>query len=189
MSISLESLRGGGKRIVFLALLATALMPALSAQTAAEYQAKAALLFNFTKFVSWPEEKIAQRNEFVIAVPIASPFRAALESLEGKGMHGRTVRVVFYREAQIPSPCDVAVVDLSTWGQLTEAQRGAFYDRNVLTVGEEEIFTAQVGVLTIFLLDNHLAFDINVDSARAANLTISANLLRLAHSNREESVR
>lgn len=161
----------------------------LPAQTATEYEAKAAFLFNFIKFVRWPETADTSRRDFVIAAPARSAFGKGLKSLNGKRVQGRTVRLVDYTDAQFSIPGDVVVVDLPTWIKLPDAVRDGWRDRHVLTVGEDEDFTNHGGVLSLFLVDEHLAFDINVDAARASELEISANLLHLAHSRQKKSPR
>lgn len=175
-------LRKGSKLIALMVVLAAALPLSIFAQTATEYEAKAAFLFNFIKFVSWPESVSVSRLDFVIATSASSPFRSGLETLTGKQVHGRTVRLVTYTDSQLPFPCDVVVVDLATWSGLPDEMRDELRDRHVLSVGEEAEFANQGGVLTLLLVDEHLAFDINVEAARAAELVISANLLHLAQS-------
>jgi hypothetical protein len=186
-----ESLRRACPRVVVVATLALvgALPLTLPAQTATEYKAKAALLFNFIKFVRWPETADAIRSDFVIAVPASSPFGTGLGSLNGKRVQGRTVRLVTYSDSQFPFPCDVLIVGLATWDKLSDAVRDELRDRHVLSVGEEAEFIDHGGVLSLFLVNEHLAFDINVAAARATELEISANLLNLAHSHRKKDSR
>jgi len=50
----------------------------------------------------------------------------------------------------------------------------------VLTVGEEEKFIEQGGLIRFLLDDNRVRFDINDLSARKAGLKISSRLLALA---------
>ena len=178
----------GGVVLAMLALVGAS-PSSLPAQTATEYEAKAAFLFNFIKFVRWPETADTNRPDFVIAAPASSLFEAGLKSLNGKRVQGRVVRVVTYTDAQFPFPCDVVVVGMTTWKKLPEAGRDKLRDRNVLSVGEDAQFTDHGGVLTLFLIDRHLAFDINVTAARAADLEISANLLNLAHSREKKEPR
>lgn len=166
---------------VALALVGTAALPA---QTATEYEAKAALLYNFIKFVRWPESAETARRDFVIAAPSGSAFGVSLKGLDGRRVRGRTVRLETYGDTQIPEACDVVIVDLDDWDDLSVSRRENLRARHVLTVSETTEFTLQGGVLSLFLVDDHLAFDINVDAARAAELEISANLLNLAHSRR-----
>src|SRR5258708_39561856 len=58
-----------------------------------EYDVKAAFLYNFAKFVKWPEEQTLGPT-FIIAVLGEDPFRGILEkTLTGKTILERTVEV------------------------------------------------------------------------------------------------
>lgn len=177
-----ESLVRIGRRVVWFVALVVALPLSLPAQTATEYEAKTALLFNFIKFVSWPESADTDRRDFVIASPADTAFGTSLKSLDGKRVSGREVRLVHYDEGQLPNVCDVIVVNLPTWDNLPDVERTKLTAAHVLTVSEAAEFTRHDGVLALFLLDDRLAFDINVEAAQSAELEISANLLNLARS-------
>src|SRR5262249_47014410 len=63
-----------------------------------EYQAKAAFLLNFTKFVNWPEERFAAPDApFVVGVLGDNPFGNVLtETLRGESVKGRKVELRFF---------------------------------------------------------------------------------------------
>jgi hypothetical protein len=50
----------------------------------------------------------------------------------------------------------------------------------VVTVGEADDFVAQGGIIRLFLEDNKIRFDINLEPADKAGLKISSRLLLLA---------
>src|SRR5262245_37705272 len=58
-----------------------------------EYQIKAAFLYNFTKFVEWPQERFAGENApFVIGVLGRNPFGDELEKIvHDRKVNGRTI--------------------------------------------------------------------------------------------------
>ncbi|GAB5561087.1 MAG: hypothetical protein SynsKO_27340 [Synoicihabitans sp.] len=175
--------------MISLTVTLVAMAVSLGAQTATEYEAKAAFLFNVTKFVGWPDDVGNTSAELVIAAPSSSPFRTGLESLVGKRVQGRIIRLETYAASRIPSTCDVLVVDGPTWNALTHDQRESLRSRNVLTVAEYPAFVQSGGILSLFLVEDHLAFDINIEAAHEAKLTVSANLLRLADSRRRKEGR
>src|SRR5918996_5637940 len=45
-----------------------------------EYRVKAAYLFNFTKFIQWPDAAVANGRSFTICVAARNPFGPALTS-------------------------------------------------------------------------------------------------------------
>jgi hypothetical protein len=53
---------------------------------------------------------------------------------------------------------------------------------SVLTVGDSKPFTQNGGILALFEDHNHLRFDVNLDNARRAGVTIQPELLKAAAS-------
>lgn len=52
---------------------------------------------------------------------------------------------------------------------------------STLTVGDSPEFAHEGGVIRLYLVDDRVRFEINVDAAERAHLTISSKLLVLAH--------
>src|SRR5436853_588792 len=52
--------------------------------------------------------------------------------------------------------------------------------RNILTVSDTDGFARQGGIIRFFTEKNKIRFQINTDAAKAAKLTISSKLLRIA---------
>ncbi len=52
--------------------------------------------------------------------------------------------------------------------------------RSILTVSDMEDFARNRGMIRLFTSDNKIRFRINPEAAKAANVTISSKLLRLA---------
>ena len=78
--------------IVLAAGLASAVAPA-AAKAPTEHQVKAAFLYNFAKFVKWPDEP-APRPVFVIAVLGEDPFGPLLDrTFAGKTVLERSVEI------------------------------------------------------------------------------------------------
>jgi hypothetical protein len=52
-----------------------------------EYEVKAAFIFNFLKFIDWPEEKTAaNNNKIIIGIIGEDPFGQATDVLKGKSV-------------------------------------------------------------------------------------------------------
>lgn len=152
------------------------------AQSADEYLAKAALLFNFAKFVRWPANAMPDQADFVIAVDGNSPFLRGLQIIEGKSVQGRSVQVRTYNDVHQVPDCHILIINGNAWTRLSGAERERLQERHILTVGEGAGFVEEDGILALLVVDGHLAFDVNSAAARAANLEMSAHLLRLARS-------
>ena len=172
---------------VRLVLLVCSAIPLL-AQTPAvdEYPVKAAFLFNFAKFVEWPQDAFKAPDEAVtICVLGTNPFGGALEeTVRGKliGAHPFSIREV--TNAQQASKCHIVFVTAS------ERKRcRSFLDelkgRSILTVGEAEDFTANGGIINFKLKDARVRIEIDAAAAERARLRISSKLLSLAEITRK----
>src|SRR5258708_59565 len=83
----------------------------LPAQTAAskEYQIKAAFLYNFTQFVSWPPEAFSEpQSPLVIGILGDDPFGSFLdEMVSGEKVNNRPLVVKRYRSVEDIKGCHV----------------------------------------------------------------------------------
>ena len=75
--------------------------------------------------------------------------------------------------------CRVLFISSSVGSRLPSILRAA-HARSMLTVGDAERFAAHGGIIELVLHADRVGFEINVDSARKAGLTISSKLLSLA---------
>lgn len=166
-------------RIVLAASCAPA--GAAYAQVAAEYQVKAAFLYNFAKFVEWPPGHWRDPSApFWLCVIGEDPFGADLDqTVRGKSVNGREVRIARSGRADNLPPCDVLFISASEQGRLP-AILAALGGRQVLTVGDVARFAQVGGMINLTLVGNSVRFEVNVDAAERAGLRISSQLLRLA---------
>jgi hypothetical protein len=162
----------------FLAALALcACTESASGQDAAlEYRVKAAYLFNFTKFVEWPETAVQNIAAFNICAAGRNPFGPALSStFMGETAAGLPLmaRVV---GADAVSSCQVLFVPR---GVAAGTYLRAVGVSPVLTVGESPGFLAQGGAINFVIEGGRVRFAINQAAAERAHLRISSRLLQL----------
>lgn len=146
-----------------------------------EYQVKAAFLYNFAKFVAWPPEAFPDPDSIlVIGVLGRDPFGAILDrAVQGKTVNGRTLVVRRFPSLADLAPCHILFVSASERGRLKEtleAVRGG----SVLTVGEVDDFTRRGGIVNLGVVEGRVHFEINIDAAARAGLTVSSKLLSLS---------
>lgn len=172
-----------------IALIAALLCPAAvrGQGQAGEYQVKAAFLFNFGKFVEWPEASFAERNSpFSICVLGEDPFGKTLdETIQGKQLSNHPVRITRTMDPAVARQCQIVFVSGSEKPQLS-AVFHALCGSNALLVGEIPGFAAAGGAIELTFEDNHVRFAINPGAIRRAGLQISSQLLALAKIVREE---
>ncbi len=146
-----------------------------------EYQVKAVFLFNFTQFIEWPAEAFADpAAPLVIGVLGEDPFGAFLdETVRGERANGRSLIVERYRRIQEIGNCQVLFVSRSESDRLDQIL-ASLAGKPVLTVGDFEGFALRGGVIRLTTVGGKIRLRINLDSAKAAKLTISSKLLRPA---------
>jgi len=157
------------------------LLPAQSSQPA-EYEVKAAFLYNFAKFVQWPPEAFPSPTA-PITICVISDER--FQSILGQTLIGKTAqdRPLVVRRLQSPPQdlrqCHIVFVSSAERGTIGDLLTGA-KESSVLTVGETDGFAQRGGMVNFVILDNRVRFEINHQSARSSGLRISARLLQLA---------
>ncbi len=146
-----------------------------------EYQLKAAFLFNFARYVTWPESAFSGADGvFVLGVLGADPFGHRLdEAIDGREVQGRRVVARRFENPADAGAAQVLYVGISDPIALRQAL-AALARRPVLTVSDTEGFLAAGGMIELRTEDRRLRFDVNVDVAQQVSLRPSAQLLKLA---------
>jgi hypothetical protein len=159
-------------------LLVALVMACVSVVTSAqevsqEYQVKAAYLYNFLKYVEWPEP---MNRTFMICVAGQNPFGTVLAGLTStERVRGNPVKTELILG---PEPaCDVVFTPRSS---NIPAYLQAAAGKPVLTVGESPRFIEQGGILNFFLENGKVRFEVNRSAAERVGLRFSSRLLQLA---------
>jgi hypothetical protein len=167
------------------ALCAVALLVALAAPAAIAddavpaHQVKAAFIYNFTKFVTWPESSFAGPGAPIrLGVIGEDPLAEALRVVEGREAQGRRVEVVRLGEGDAPSHCHVIYVAASAMSR-ADAITGKAKGAPVLTVGDSPQFTARGGMINFVVAGERVRIQICAARAGARGLKISSKLLSL----------
>ena len=123
-----------------------------------EYRVKSAFLYNFSRFVTWPEATLQDRTEFSLCVIGSDPFGTQLDTLIGKTVHSHTLVIRRLNSLAMVDDCQLVYI----------AGDGA------------ADFIEQGGIIQFKLVQNKVRFRINMDAANTAGLSISSKLLSLA---------
>jgi hypothetical protein len=150
----------------------------LPAQPAAEYEVKAAFLYKFASFVTWPDD--AAGGPLCIGVAGQDPFGMALEeAVKGKSIGGRPFVVKRFKPGQESPDCHIVFISASERKRLP-----AILERlragTVLTAGDMPGFCESGGVVNFEVSEDRVRLQINLQAAQRARLLVSSKLLMVA---------
>jgi hypothetical protein len=150
-------------------------------QSIDEYQAKAAFLFNFVKFVEWPPAVFkSEKDPIRICVLGQNPFGASLDNaVRGRDVAGRPLIAVQVSNLRQAAACQMIFVTAPECKRF-RAMAAELCAASVLSVGEVEGFASDGGVVNFKVEDGKIRFEINLAAAEQAKLHISSKLLSLA---------
>jgi hypothetical protein len=146
-----------------------------------ETELKAAFVYNFAKFVTWPADAFPSTNAPIqLGVFGDEEVSSTLRSLlSDKKAHGRSFEVKRISNPQDAKNFQIVFVtgaEIRRAPQVLEATKKL----PVLTVGETEPFLDLGGMISFVFEDAQLRFEINPEPAEKVKLEISSKLLRLA---------
>lgn len=149
-----------------------------------EYKVKAAFLYNFARFIEWPQGSLSS-PEFSVCVLGLDPFGEDMNIINGKPVKTRKVVTRLVTGLQHIEGCDCLFVSDSEKENLGDIFR-ALTKKNILTVGDMEGFTDAGGIIQFVLHESKIRFVVNLPAAERAGLRISSKLLELAKDVKEK---
>jgi len=170
-------------RFVLLGCISMSLLGTLpaNAQGPGEYQAKAAFLYDFVKFVERPAANPAGVSASpTVCVMDDDPFDNALDAaVRGKSFNGTELQVRHVPNVQEARSCSVLFISTSERARVRPILEG-LKGTSVLTVGDTPGYAKQGCMINFLMEDNKVRFEVNAGAASLANLRISSKLLSLA---------
>jgi hypothetical protein len=146
-----------------------------------EYRIKAAFLYNFIRYTTWPKESFERKDQPIeILVVGKDPFGGVLEAtFRDKTLHGR--KVSFQRAEKVPKEISSHLVFCCGLSSARLAELLALCKGSpVLLVGDEEGLAERGTCASFYIDDNKVRFAINMEAAKRNRLAISSELLKLA---------
>jgi hypothetical protein len=169
-----------GLRLLLVLALVVSSEPALEAQQVrpTEAQLKAAFLFNFGKYVTWPA---IPGQSFSICVLGRDPFGPTLDSIvAGETLGGKPASVRRIRGAQEASSCQIVFISSSEDIHLQSTLAALGRSGSALTVSDMPDFVQRGGMIQFVDEGNRVRFMVNLAVARRAGLVLSSELLKVA---------
>jgi hypothetical protein len=153
-------------------------VPASPAHLSSTDEVEAAYLFNFGKFVRWPEGSV--RGPMSICVVGEPPLAETLKRLvSGEQIDGHPVEVRTVLRPEAESGCDVLYLGGGAHNTLEAFVRAA-ERKPILTVSDAPEFLDHGGILQFLLVEDHVRFAVNLDTAGRSGLSLSSELLKVA---------
>lgn len=146
-----------------------------------QFQLKAAYLYSFAKYVNWPSARFSSEDApLVIGVGSRSPVCDELEQIvQGRSANGHRLVLRICESVSDAKSTHILFVQASDEKWLLDALP-ELKKSGVLCVGESNAFAEQGGMLTFVAERDRLRFKVNLRETRAAGLTLSSQLLKLA---------
>lgn len=168
---------------VFLAGLGPSLAGA-ETENARIDRVKAAFILNIARFVTWPDEALKnQHDQLLLCLYRRNPWDGAIETIEGKMVNGRALRINLVKSLAQSQPCNILLIGLDEIRHFDEESRQAA-DRPLLTIADltdaDLPPPRQPALVTLVRNGARIGFEINLAKARRAGLQMSSNLLKLA---------
>ncbi|ATG21889.1 hypothetical protein CO705_18375 [Ralstonia pickettii] len=158
---------------------AAGMRTACAQRQASETQVKAAFVYNFALFTTWPPGAMPPDAPMVVCVRPDHPLQAALEKLTGKPVRGHRLEIRKLNDSTAAG-CHVLVIDARVANGVRVDPAAA-----VLVISDQPRTTRGSGpdpVISLALDGDRVVFDIDAAAARQARLELSSQLLRLARS-------
>ena len=155
--------------------------PPTGATASREYLLKAAFLYNFANFTTWPTEALSgPQKPLHLCILGEDPFGAAMESIEGKSIKQQPLAVIRIAQVSDAEQCHILFISTSEEERL-RAILDDLHERPILTISDMPNFARAGGTINLKTVEDQIRFDINVDVANAADLRLSSKLLRLGN--------
>jgi hypothetical protein len=140
-------------------------------------EVRSATVLMFLRMAEW--HGLPAEGPIVIGVAGRPAFLQTLaRTLQGKSVEKRSIRIVDLDTAPDPSCCH-AIYIASDKPSDIRAKLSAKYSARALTIGESDRFLECGGAINLFLVDDRISFEANMEALARTGVSISSKLLRL----------
>jgi len=165
-------------------------LPLIMAQSASEYQVKAAYLFNFAKSTQWSHQRLPNPSSPLIIGVVAGDdefIDLLKQTVAQKSVSGHPIVVTRANTAEESKACHLVFIRSSAGHKRTLALIASLASQSVLLVGEDDDFLPQGGMINLALQGGRVRFQVNAAALDRANLHLTKELLALAGPGRSSS--
>lgn len=154
----------------------------LYSQQYSEYEVKAGYIYNFIKFVNWPNYSFANEySPFIIGIYGDDPFDNILnEAFKDRTLYDRKWLLVHYSKPEEITGCNLLFISSISKTELVKVLDVA-KNSSILTIGDNiDEFCKLGGIINFTKQNSKNKFEINNNAAQKVKLVISSKLLSLA---------
>lgn len=145
-----------------------------------EVQIESAYIFNFIKFVQWPEAAVKSGGNINLCIVGNDELQSTLTTLNGRNVGDYRLQVMPRRESREDiGSCHVLYIDRQETRRFIPILK-SLQERPVLTISDIQNFAERGGNIGLVYRENRVVFEINLASARIAGLRLSSQMLNLA---------
>ncbi len=143
-----------------------------------EYKVKAGYLYNFTKFITWPEDN---SKTFNICIVGEDPFGDLIDPIEQRSAFGRAIKLFRFNRFNKKQRCHILFISTSINDNVLLKGMLVIDDTHAsLTVGESNGFAVQGAMIGFVNRLGKVKLQINLKALQQSGLKISAKLLEVA---------
>lgn len=144
-----------------------------------DYKYHTVFIYNFTKYVKWPESSIG--NEFIIGVLGKSAITDELEKMAAsKTVNGRNIAVKTFNTMEEIGGCQMLFVPEPKSNQLS-ALLLKLQEQSTLIISEKSGLARQGSMINFIINNGRWNFELNQASADLHKLKVSNELTKFAH--------
>jgi hypothetical protein len=148
------------------------------AQEPSRDDVQAAYLYNFGKFVRWPESR--GFGPMVVCVAGQDPFGQTIGKLvDGEQIDGHRLEERNLDRPEGAGACSILFVGATARGQ-EAGFLAAAEGKPILTVSDAPDFLAHGGMIQFVQVEDHVRFSVNLDACSRHSVALSSELLKVA---------
>jgi len=142
---------------------------------------KAAFIYKFANFVEWPPSAFESKDSPLVIGAVADDHFVDIlkDVVDGKSVNARSIEVKKIGALSDLKGCQIAFISDTKHDELDRILSD-IQDETILSIGDSDDFVDKGGIIKLYEEKNRLRFEINLDSAKRAQLKISSKLLDLA---------
>lgn len=145
-----------------------------------EYKIKAGYIYNFARFIKWPEESFKTHpSSFLLCLVEGDPFGNQFKRVEGKSITGKKLTVKRLKINDNLKQCQILFIPAAEITHMSSIIK-SLENSHVLTVGDVRDFYQVGGMVGLIKKGDQVKLEINLGATKKKDLHINAKLLEIA---------